>query len=95
MAYFPLLLFRIYLIQSPSPLTVIHIPEWFPGARYKRAASYWHRVVDSALQAPYDKVKSELVSFRKCLSGHHTVSEFPYISLRLPEPPLRLLRRTC
>jgi hypothetical protein len=62
MAYFP-------LPPSPNlpdtidPLAVIHVPEWFPGARYKRAARKWYRIVDSALQAPYDKVKRELVSF--------------------------------
>ena len=69
MAYFLLLLFLIYLMQF-APLAVINIPEWFPGARYKRAAREWCRIVDSALQAPYDKVKSELVSFSRCLAGH-------------------------
>ena len=44
-------------------LAVIYMPEWFPGARLKRAARNWCRIVDSALHAPYDKVKGELVSF--------------------------------
>ena len=56
------------LPDTIDPLVVIHIPEWFPGARYKRAARKWYHIVDSALQAPYDKVKRELVSFSRCLA---------------------------
>ena len=46
-------------------LTVIHMPDWFPGTGFKRAALKWRRAVDSAFQAPYEKVKAELVSFSK------------------------------
>jgi hypothetical protein len=43
-------------------LTVIKIPSWFPGARYKRYAREWYPKVVGAVQTPYDKVKRELVS---------------------------------
>jgi hypothetical protein len=42
---------------------VLHMPSWFPGARFKRCARKWRPVIDNALQTPYDKVKGELVSF--------------------------------
>lgn len=58
------------LPDTIDPLVVIHIPEWFPGAHYKRAARKWYRIVDSALQAPYDKVKRELVSVSRRLARH-------------------------
>jgi hypothetical protein len=44
-------------------MAVIYMPNWLAGARFKRSAREWYCVVDSALQAPYDKVKGELVSF--------------------------------
>lgn len=44
------------------------MPDWFPGAGFKRAALKWRRAVDSDLQAPYEKVRAELVSFSKCLA---------------------------
>jgi len=53
-------------------LTVIHLPNWFPGAGLKQVALKWRRVVDSALQAPYDKVKGELVSFSRCPAAYQT-----------------------
>jgi hypothetical protein len=43
-------------------LTVIKIPSWFPGARYKRYAREWYPKVVGAVQTPYDKVKRELAS---------------------------------
>ena len=46
---------------------VIHMPSWFPGAGFKRTARKWCSIVDNALQATYDKVKGDLVSFSKCL----------------------------
>jgi hypothetical protein len=42
---------------------VIRIPSWLPGARgFKRTAHQWRLIVETALQTPYDKVKSDLVS---------------------------------
>ena len=38
------------------------MPSWFPGARYKRHAREWYPGVVGAVNTPYDKVKSELVS---------------------------------
>ncbi|KAI0299925.1 cytochrome P450 [Russula brevipes] len=40
---------------------LIRIPSWLPGARgFKRNAHQWRLIVETALQTPYDKVKSEL-----------------------------------
>ena len=38
------------------------MPNWFPGARYKRYARDLHPRVMDAITIPYDKVKGELVS---------------------------------
>ena len=42
--------------------TVIKMPSWFPGARFKRYAQEWKPIVDRASQSPYEKVKRDLVS---------------------------------
>jgi hypothetical protein len=42
--------------------TVIKLPSWLPGARFKRYAQEWYPTVARAVKAPYDKVKRELVS---------------------------------
>lgn len=42
--------------------TVIKLPGWLPGARFKRYAQEWYPLVIGAIKAPFDKVKSELVS---------------------------------
>jgi hypothetical protein len=47
--------------------TVIKLPSWLPGARFKRYAQEWYPTVVRAVKAPYDKVKSELVS----VAGSH------------------------
>ena len=41
--------------------TVIHMPSWFPGARFKLRAREWCLIVENALQTTFDKVKGELV----------------------------------
>ena len=38
------------------------MPSWFPGARYKRYAQEWYPGVIRAVNTPYGKVKSDLVS---------------------------------
>ncbi|KAH9983874.1 cytochrome P450 [Russula vinacea] len=41
---------------------LLHMPSWFPGARFKRRARKWCRIVDNALQTTHDKVKGDLAS---------------------------------
>jgi hypothetical protein len=41
--------------------TVIKLPSWLPGARFKRYAQEWYPIVTRAFEAPYDKVKREIV----------------------------------
>ena len=43
-------------------ITVIKMPSWFPGARYKRYAREWYPIVVGAVKTIYKKVESELVS---------------------------------
>ena len=47
--------------------TVLKLPSWLPGARFKRYAQEWYPAVTRAAKAPYDKVKRELV----CVSGSY------------------------
>ena len=42
--------------------TVLKLPSWLPGARFKRYAQEWYPLVIGAIKAPFDKVKSEVVS---------------------------------
>ena len=42
--------------------TVLKLPSWFPVARFKRYAREWYPIVVRAVEAPYEKVKRELVS---------------------------------
>jgi hypothetical protein len=42
--------------------TVIKMPSWLPGARFKRYAREWHPIVARSSQTPYEKVKRDLVS---------------------------------
>jgi hypothetical protein len=38
------------------------MPSWLPGARFKRYAREWYPIVVRSINAPFDKVKKELVS---------------------------------
>ena len=42
--------------------TVLKLPSWLPGARFKRYAREWYPIVVRAVKTPFDKVKRELVS---------------------------------
>ena len=42
--------------------TVLKLPSWFMGARFKRYAQEWYPLVHRSVKTPYDKVKRELVS---------------------------------
>jgi hypothetical protein len=40
---------------------VKHVPEWFPGARFKTQAREWRKSVDAMVDAPFAFVKRSLV----------------------------------
>jgi hypothetical protein len=42
--------------------TVLKLPSWLLGARFKRYAQEWYPIVMRSVQTPYNKVKRELVS---------------------------------
>ena len=42
--------------------TVLKLPSWLPGARFKRYAREWYPIVVRAVKTPFEKVKRELVS---------------------------------
>jgi hypothetical protein len=46
--------------------TVIKMPSWFPGARFKRYAREWYPIVVSSVKTPFDKVKREIVGVTGC-----------------------------
>ena len=42
-------------------VAVIKMPNWLPGARYKRYAREWYPIVVGAAKTVYNKVERELV----------------------------------
>jgi hypothetical protein len=46
---------------SPYSLTVKYVPEWLPGAGFKRKARMWKDIVWQMPTAPFDVVKQALV----------------------------------
>jgi hypothetical protein len=40
---------------------VKHVPTWIPGARFKRDAREWGKVVDQLRRRPYEMVKKQMV----------------------------------
>ena len=48
--------------RLPYATIVVHMPWWFPGAGFKKEAqSKWVPHVETALHAPYDTVKQQMV----------------------------------
>jgi hypothetical protein len=46
-----------YLINA-----VAKVPEWFPGAGFKRIAREWHETLEEMVSAPYKLVKDQMVA---------------------------------
>ena len=77
--------------------TVIKLPSWLPGGRFKRYAQEWYPIVRRSVKTPYDKVKKELVSVAgppsfktsKMLLFRRTERQLPL----LPQTPYRKLTR--
>jgi hypothetical protein len=45
-----------------SLLSVIKIPEWFPGAGFKRLAREWHDTLEELVSAPHKFVLDQMVT---------------------------------
>lgn len=41
---------------------VKYIPEWFPGAGFKKAAREWSKTVQEVADVPFKHVKEEMVN---------------------------------
>ena len=41
---------------------VARVPEWFPGAGFKRLASEWNGTVEEMISAPFQFVKDQMVN---------------------------------
>ena len=48
---------------SHTPITVRHIPLWFPGASFRRLANEWRMTLVQMVNQPYDFVKQQVVPF--------------------------------
>jgi len=56
--------------QSNSPQCfslVRYIPEWFPGANFKRLAAEWKAVIERSVNVPYERCIERIVSIRPSL----------------------------
>jgi hypothetical protein len=45
-----------------SPFLVVKIPEWFPGAGFKRLAREWHDTLEELVSEPYKFVLDQMVT---------------------------------
>lgn len=45
-----------------SYIVVRHLPAWFPGAEFQRTAAHWRERLALAVSAPFERVKSDVVS---------------------------------
>jgi hypothetical protein len=41
---------------------LVYVPDWFPGAGWKRTAKAWKAIKEKALDEPYEWVKLQVVS---------------------------------
>lgn len=42
------------------------MPDWFPGAGFKRKAAMWKQVIEESVDMPYNALKDNIVRFRVC-----------------------------
>ena len=42
-------------------LQVKHVPEWFPGAGFKKKAREWRKLSEAMINEPYEMVKEKVV----------------------------------
>jgi hypothetical protein len=44
---------------------VAKVPEWLPGAGFKRVAREWHETLEEMVTAPYKFVKDQMVTITR------------------------------
>lgn len=42
-------------------ILVKHVPEWFPGAGFKKKAREWRKLSEAMINEPYEMVKEKVV----------------------------------
>ena len=50
-------------------LLVAKIPEWFPGAGFRKTAKEWAKTLNEMVDQPFNLVKSQVVSWGLAISG--------------------------
>jgi len=56
------------------PSLVRHIPEWFPGAGWKKTAKEWSETVTEVSNRPHNHVKQQLVKIHVLDMIHFTIN---------------------
>jgi hypothetical protein len=51
------------MCASNDLLLVAKVPEWFPGAGFKRIAREWNKTVEEFISAPFQFVKDQMVRY--------------------------------
>ena len=47
-------------------LVVRYVPDWLPGAKFKRQAKEWKKLVDNMVDQPFEMTKKRMVrTFRR------------------------------
>jgi hypothetical protein len=60
-------------------LSVQYIPDWFPGAKFKRTAKEWRKTAEQLKHEPYNNIKDQVVRI-KYIDLQATISPFVYFS---------------
>lgn len=50
------------MLPMASSFLVVKVPEWFPGAGFKRLAREWHDTLKEMVDAPYNFVVDQMVT---------------------------------
>lgn len=50
------------LVSHDRNTTVRYIPSWFPGARFKRYAVEWKKLIEDFVNEPHEDCKQKIVS---------------------------------
>jgi len=73
---------------------VANVPEWFPGAGFKRLAREWSGTVEEMASAPFQFVKDQMVT-NNCILLPFYNHALKYEFSRLLASPFRPLLQIC
>jgi hypothetical protein len=62
--------FSLFPHNYLTNVTVKYLPEWFPGAGFKKKAKIWRKTVLNMPNAPFQFVKEQIVSVFPWFSDH-------------------------